>query len=311
MSSSLDLRRLAGRGLILVSLLSAGIGYAFTTGHPALEVAAPMQAVGAFGLLSLLLFTGRSPFRRYQGDMWWLIVRLMAGNAIVAFSYPYAVQGLNLGTVAAVVVIGYLSVGFKRIWPLRYTAWGLKHLYGRTLVVGGIVMLNWPLQSGTVGLLCALISAACVWNTVTVLEKMKGHGLVDEGATLANLLAAPVLFGVVFLLRGGGDWISWDLSRAAAAAGVLALMAPVLLTNEALRRISGLDVGVMQSLSTPVHALVALGGAWLGLLDSPQRLALFPGWAAIMLVAAAVFGISTLKEPPVVVRRASPQHSGE
>ncbi|GGT91340.1 hypothetical protein GCM10010177_58300 [Actinomadura citrea] len=303
-------QRLAGRGLIVASLLSAGIGYAFTTSYSALEVAAPMQAAGAIALCALMLIVGRNPFRRYQRPMWALIGRLAGGNAVVAVVYPFAARRLNLGTVAAVVVLGYLSVGFRRIWRLRATAWGFKHLCGRVLVLGGIVMLNWPLEGEIVGLLCALVSAGCVWNTITVLGKMKKHGLEDQGAAIANLLSAPLLFGAVFLLRGG-DWVSWDLFSAAGLAGLLALMLPVLLTNAALRRISELDVGVMQSLSTPVHAMVALAGAALGWLASDQRLTFFPGWVAILLVAGAVFGVSSLKEPSGDVLHARTQHSGD
>ncbi|SNS06383.1 hypothetical protein [Actinomadura mexicana] len=311
MSFSLDLRRrLAGRAFLVASLLSAGIGYAFTTGFSALEVAAPMQAAGAIGLCALMLFTGRSPFRRYQRPMWRLIGRLAGGNAVVAVLYPFAVRRLTLGTVAAVVVLGYLSVGFKKVWHMRTTAWGLQHMCGRLLVLGGIIMLNWPLQGEIVGLLCALVSAACVWNTITVLGKMKHHGLEDQGAAIANLLSAPLLFAAVFLLRGGVHWMSSDLVSWGALAGLLTLMLPVLLTNAALRRISELDVGVMQSLSTPVHAMVALVGAALGWLASDQRLAFFPGWAAILLIAGAAVGVSSLKEPSADVLRVGTQPSG-
>ncbi|GAA4291319.1 hypothetical protein GCM10023178_64330 [Actinomadura luteofluorescens] len=310
MSSSLDLRRpFAGRGYVVASLVSSGIGYAFTTSFLALEVAAPMQTVGALALCVLMLLTGRSPFRRYQRPMWWPIARLTGGNAAVAVLYPFAVQRLNLGTVAAVVVLGYLSVGFKRIWLLRATAWGFKHLCGRALVVGGIVMLNWPLQGGIVGLLCAFGSAWCVWNTVTVLGTMKDHGLADQGATFANLLSAPVLFALVFLLQGG-DWVSRELFLVAGLAGLLTLMLPVLFTNAALRRISKLDVGVMQSLSTPVHAMVALVGAAMGRLPSDQRLS-FPDWAAILLIAGAAFGVSSLREPSGGALRVGTQTSGK
>ncbi|MEV4002160.1 hypothetical protein [Actinomadura sp. NPDC049753] len=310
MSSSLDPGRLAGRGLIVASLVSSGIGYAFTTSYHALEVAAPMQTVGALALCVLMLLTGRSPFRQYERPMWWLIGRLAVGNAAVAVLYPYAVSRLNLGTVAAVVVLGYLSVGSKRIWHLRATAWGFKHLCGRSLVLGGILMLNWPLQGEIVGLLCAFGSAWCVWNTVTVLGKMKDHGLADQGATLANLLAAPALFVPVFLLRGG-DWVSPDLFFVAGLAGLLTLMLPVVLTNAALRRISELDVGVMQSLSTPVHAMVALAGAAMGRLPSDQRLTFFPEWVAILLIAGAAFGVSSLKEPSGGAVRVRAQPSGK
>lgn len=310
MSFSLDLRRrLVGRGFLVASMVSSGIGYAFTTGFLALEVAAPMQTVGAIALCLLMLFTGRSPFRRYQRPMWWPIIRLASGNAAVAVLYPYAAQRLNLGTVAAVVVLGYLSVGFKRIWRLRATAWGFKHLCGRLLVLGGILMLNWPLQGETVGLLCAFGSAWCVWNTVTVLGTMKDHGLADEGAAFANLLSAPALFALVFLLRGG-DWMSWWLFFVAGLAGLLTLMLPVRLTNAALRRISGPDVGVMQSLSTPIHAMVALAGAALGWLASDQRLSFFPEWTAILLIAGAAFGVSSLKEPSGGAVRVRTQPSG-
>ncbi|MGI5203661.1 hypothetical protein ACQEU6_19055 [Spirillospora sp. CA-108201] len=293
----------------MASLLSAGIGYAFTTGFSALEVSAPMQAAGAITFCALMLVTGRSPFRRYQRPMWWLIGRLASGNAVVAVVYPYAVQRLTLGTVAAMVVLGYLSVGFKQIWRMRHTAWGLQHMCGRVLVLGGIIMLNWPLQGEPVGLLCAVLSAACVWNTVTVLRKMQHRGLEDQGAAIANLLATPVLFAAVFVLRGGA-WVSWELFSMGGLAGLLTLTLPVILTNAALRRISELDVGVMQSLSTPVHAMVALVGTALGWLASDQRLTLFPGWTAILLIAGAAIGVSSLKEPSGGAVRVRAQPSG-
>lgn len=310
MSYSLDLRQpLVGRGYVAASLVSSGIGYAFTTSFLALEVAAPMQTVGAIALCALMLFTGRSPFRRYERPMWWPIGRLAGGNAAVAVLYPYAAQRLNLGTAAAVVVLGYLSVGFKRIWILRATAWGFKHLCGRLLVLGGILMLNWPLEGEIVGLLCAFGSAWCVRNTIIVLGTMKDHGLADQGAAFANLLAVPVLFSLVFLMRGG-DWMSPELFFVGGLAGLLTLMLPVLLINAALRRISGLDVGVMQSLSTPVHAMVALAGAALGWLASDQRLSFFPDWVAILLIAGAAFGVSSLKEPSGGALRVGTQTSG-
>ncbi|WP_433472998.1 hypothetical protein ACQPZP_29535 [Spirillospora sp. CA-142024] len=311
MSSSPEPRRhFAGRGLVVAGLLSAGIGYALTTDYPALEVAGPMQSVGAVALCTLMLFTGRSPFRRYSAVMWWLIARLAAGNAIVAVVYPFAVQGLTLGTVAAVVVIGYLSVDLAAIWRLRATAWGLKHLCGRALVLGGVIMLNWPLQGGSesLGMLCAVISALCVWNTIDVLGRMKKHGLEDQGAAIANLLAAPVLFLPVSVRHGSG-WMSWDLFTTAGLAGLLTLFLPVLLINAALRRSAKGDVAMMQSLSSPVHALVAQVGAGMGWLPSKQGLAL-GDWAAILLIAGSAVGVSSLKEPPGGVPGDRTRHRG-
>ncbi|WP_433462605.1 hypothetical protein [Spirillospora sp. CA-128828] len=303
-------RRLAGRGLVVASLLSGGIGYAFTTDYPALEVAGPMQSVGAVALCALMLFTGRSPFRRYSTAMRWLIARLAAGNAIVAIAYPFAVQGLTLGTVAAVVVLGYLSVDFAMILRLGATAWGVKHLCGRALVLGGVVVLNWPLQGGSesLGMPCAVVSALCVWNTIDTLGRMKKHGLEDQGAAIANLLAAPVLFVLVFVLHGSG-WMSWGLFSTAGLAGLLTLFLPVLLINAALRRSPKGDVAMMQSLSSPVHALVAQVGAAMGWLPSKQGLAL-GDWAAILLIAATAVRVSSLKKPPAAVLGDGTRHRG-
>ncbi|GAA2444265.1 hypothetical protein GCM10010191_71220 [Actinomadura vinacea] len=268
-----------------------------------------MQSAGAIALCVLMLLAGRSPIRRYRSAMWVLIGRLAGGNAIGAVVYPFAVQRLTLGTVAAFVVIGYLSVGITRIWRMRATAWGFKHLCGRVLVLGGVIMLNRPQgEIEVVGILCAAVSAWCAWNTVTVLGRMKKHGQEDQGATIANLLAAPPLFVAVFALRGG-EWMSWGLFSVAGLAGLLTLLLPVLLMNAALRRSSELDVAMMQSLSSPIHALVAQVGTAMGALASNQRLT-FGEWAAILLVAGAAIGVSSLKEPSDGMLHDGKQHSG-
>ncbi|MEU9866367.1 hypothetical protein AB0C87_00815 [Actinomadura sp. NPDC048021] len=309
MSFTPDLSRLAGRGLVIAALVSSAVGYAFTTGHSALVVAAPMQAVGAVALCAVMLFTGRNPFRRYPAVMWLWISLLAGGNAAVAYSYPYAVDHLTLGTVAAVVVIGYLLVGIEKIWPYRTTTYGLQHICGRVLVGFGVVMLNRPSPGESVGMLWALISALCVWNTVTMLGQMKKHGLEDQGAAVANLIAAVLLLALVFKARGNG-WISLDLFYAAGPAGLLTLVLPVVCVNAALRRSSTQDVGIMQSFSSPVHALVGMAGAALGWIDSDQRLALFPEWAGIILITVAAFAVSLLKEPAGGAVRVGTQSSG-
>lgn len=305
-----DLRRwFTGGKFILASMVSSAIGYGLTTGHEALEVAAPMQAAGGLALCLAMLLAGLNPFRGYSLVMWGWIILLAAGNATVAYTYPYAVEHLTVGTVAAVVVIGYLSVDLKTIWNLRATAYGLQHLCGRLLVLGGVVMLNRPSPGESMGMVCALISAACVYNTLTVLGQMKKHGLEYQGAALANLIAALLLFAVVFKLQGSG-WMSGDLLLAAGPAGLLTLMLPVLFTNAALRHCSRHDVGIMQSFSSPVHALVGLAGAALGWIDSDQRLALFPEWAGIILISVTAFGVSLLKKPAGGPVRVGTQPSG-
>jgi threonine/homoserine efflux transporter RhtA len=290
-------RRIAGAGLVISGLLSAAIGYALTTGYSALEVSAPMQTAGAIALCAVMVFTDRSPFRRYDRTMWLLITRLAAGNAVIAFTYPRAVQRLTLGTVAAIVAVGSLAVGSAEIWQHRATTWGLGNICGRVLALGGVVLLNRPWQGGigASGTVCALISGLCVWNTLTVLGRMNEYGLQDQGAALANLLAGLCLIGLVIALRGRG-WLSWSLLSAAGAAGLLTLLLPVLFLNGALRRTSGPDVGALQSLTSPVHALVAQGGVWVGRLDTDQRIT--PGgWAAIILIAGATFAPSLIKKP--------------
>jgi inner membrane transporter RhtA len=283
--------------MVVFGLLSTAIGYAFTTGYPALEVSAPMQTAGAIALCTVMVFIGRSPFRRYDRMMWLLISLLAAGNAVVAFTYPEAVQRLTLGTVAAYVAVGALAVGLPEVCRNRATAWGLCHIGGRVVALGGVVLLNRPWQGGidVPGTVCAVISALCAWNTVTVLGLMNERGLQDQGATLANLIAVPFLIGLVIELRGRG-WPSWNLVSAAGAAGLLALLIPVLLLNAALRRSSGPDVGALQSLASPVHAMVAQIGVWTGRLAADQRIT-FEGWAAITLITVATFVPSVIKKP--------------
>ncbi|TDC45462.1 hypothetical protein E1281_30330 [Actinomadura sp. KC345] len=291
-------RRLAGAALVVAGLTAVAVGYAFVTGVPALAAAAPMQLAGAAALVAVTLLTGRSPFRRYDRGMWMLIARLAAGNAIVAIAYIYAAQRLTLGGAAAVVVIGMLSVGFAEIWRHRRTSWGLKHLGGRALVLAGVLMFNqpWHGQADLLGLACAAACAAGAWNVVTVLGRMKAYGLVDQGATVANSLAVPVLFGLVSALPGGG-WMTWDLFLLAGLAGLFTLFLPVLLLNAAIRRSPERDIGAIQSLSSPVHAMVAQIGAATGLLGHGQGTT--PAeWAAVMLTAGAAFAISLIAERP-------------
>ncbi|WP_141577851.1 hypothetical protein [Actinomadura sp. WMMA1423] len=310
MSFSPDLsRRLSGGGFILAGVTLVAIGYGFTTGRNALEVGAPLQAVGSIAFCVITLLTKRNPFRRYPRVMWLWISLLAVGNAAVACLYPFAVDRLTLGTVAAVVQIGYYSVGLREIWRLRATSWGFQNLTGRLLLVGGVVMLNRPSPGELVGMLGALLCALGVWNTLTMLGQMRKHALEDQGAAVANLLATLLLFPVVFAVRGRG-WMSWDLLSVAAPAGLLTLAVPILLTNAALRRTSKSDVGIAQSFSAPINALVALAGSTLGLLDSDQRLHLFPGWAAIALITFVAIRMSLLRKPADGEVRARAQSSG-
>ena len=228
-----------------------------------------------------------------------LVARLAVGNSIVAIAYIYAAQRLTLGGAAAVVVIGTLSVGFAEIWRHRRTSWGLKHLCGRGLVLAGVVMFNqpWQGQADLLGLACAAVCAVGAWNVVTVLGRMKAYGLENQGTAIANAVSVPVLFGLVAALGSGGAWMTWDLFLLAGLAGLFTLSLPVLFLNAAIRRSPGRDIGAIQSLSSPVHAMVAQIGAATGLLGHGQGTT--PAeWAAILLTAGAAFAISLIAERP-------------
>ena len=295
-------RRLAGAALVVANLFSAGTGYAivteaFGTGLVVLDAAAPMQLAGSIALAVLMCCTGRSPFIRYSGRMWWMIGRLAVGNAVVSVAYPLGGQILSLGGVAVAAVIGGLLVGLAKVLRHGNTAWTRKHLLGRLVVLGGVLWFAQPghIPLNPLGLGCAALVAVCTWNIVTALGRLAKENLEDRGAALGNLLSVPLLLPAVFAIRGT-EWVRPDLFIGAGLAGLLTLFLPVLLLNAALRRTTERDVGAVQSLTSPVYALVGQIGAATGLLSSTQWLA--PDrWAAIIVIAGAALVVSMIREP--------------
>lgn len=291
-------RRIGGAALVIAGLVSAATGYAFVVGVDPLKAAVPMQTAGSVGLALVLCLAGRSPFRRYRRRMRVFIVLLALGNAAVTVAIPYANESLTLGGTAAMIAFGGLSVGLWKILRNWRTAWGLKHLLGRLVVLLGVAAFNkpWEASPDWAGLGFGLIAALGAWNTVTVLGLMKRDGLEGQGAAAANLLAVVFLCPLVVGLRGAG-WVSADLFVVAGLAGLFTVLLPVLLLNGALRFLPGRAVGAVQSLTSPVYALVGMIGAVTGLLGDSQRITLVE-WAAIMVIAGAAFAVSQIKELP-------------
>jgi len=195
----------------------------------------------------------------------WVIIGLAVSSAAINLGGPLAVREIGPGLNASFSTAGGLLAG---LLLLRFA----PQWVARGVVLAAVVFAAFEGGQGdfsTLGLVAAVAAASHMWNLPRSVARLGNKS--DEGLTLANLISAP------FVLVGTFGWdrlqgVSWQWGTkeliGAVCAGVLVMVIPIFLQNAAeARGLKEQDMGALQSLASPVHALM-------GVLLTPITLAL-------------------------------------
>lgn len=195
-----------------------------------------------------------------------------------------ALDRIPLGVAVTIEFAGPLAVAV-------FTSRRRLDLVWAALAAIGIVLLSNPFGAGidTMGLILALIAAACWGIYILIAQRATTHFEGSEGLAMAMVVGAlvPLVPGVV---EAGGTLLHPQWLALGAGVALLSSVIPYSLETEALRRLPANVFGVLMSIEPAVAALA--GFIVLGQSLSARDI------VAIGFVVAASAGASRTVAPP-------------
>ena len=266
--------RLPAPLLVVAAAFSVQSGAAIATGL--FDRVGPLPVVwlrSAFGALVLIALDPGVLRRVRAGPLRWVIA-LGLTLAVMNTCFFEAIDRAPLGVVVTVEFLGPLAIamiGSRR--PLDFL-WIV-------LAAAGIALLGSPtVHVDRVGLLFALMAAACWAAYIVFAKRLVGSWPFATGLTLA-LLVSGVVLAPVGLVAGGRGLADGGLLGVALGVALLSSVIPYALELAALRRVRMSTFGILMSLEPAVAAL-------LGALLLSQHLSLLEGTAVALVIVASV-----------------------
>jgi inner membrane transporter RhtA len=205
-----------------------------------------------------------------------LVFAMGCSLGLMNFSFYEALDRLPLGVTVTIEFIGPVTVAVVLSRRRADLVWA-------ALAAGGIVVLTRPFGGGgidRVGLLFALLAAACWGSYIPLAHRAAGRYEGAEGLALASIVAALIPLGPGIAVAGDA-LLDARLLALGACVAFLSSVVPHTLGTVALRRMPARVFGVLMSLE-PVVATMA------GLIVLGQRL------HAVDAVGMALVGVASI-----------------
>lgn len=300
-------RRGQGPGvtMTILSFFSTSIGVAAATGLVPLQASAWISVPGTLFFLAFV-------YLRHGVNRVWSAAekaayrRIALGNLLVNIGWPFAGLTVGIGTAAAIMAVGPVSVGLWDDIKSRRT----KMLLLRAGVMAGVLLVTEPWDGATfsgwkaiLGVLGAAGGAWHFWNLLKCLDVFGKNDAKrqDQAMLKSNLIAAPIILGVAVLvsLILGDSWVSGDVNLGSVAtvvgrgafAALFVFVFSILLTNRAKGYLQPSTQGVMFAFSPIVGGIVGVVGGHFGWISGNQGISVVSG-AGIIVVSYFAYRVA-------------------
>ncbi|MEV3922909.1 hypothetical protein [Actinomadura coerulea] len=291
--------------MTILSFFSSSVGVAAATGLVPLQASAWISVPGTLFFLAFV-------YLRHGVNRVWTAAekvayrRIALGNLLVNIGWPFAGLTVGIGTAAAIMAVGPVSVGLWDDIKFRRT----KMLLLRAGVMAGVLLVTEPWDGATfsgwqaiLGVLGAAGGAWHFWNLLKCLDVFGKNDAKrqDQAMLVSNLIAAPIILcvAVTVSLILGQSWVSGDVNFGSVAsvvmrgafAALFVFVFSILLTNRAKGYLQPSTQGVMFAFSPIVGGIVGVVGGHFGWIPGNQGISVVSG-AGIVVVSFFAYRVA-------------------